>query len=237
VIRHQRAVQEALFVCAQRPRPPDRDSRSTRISQDRKDNSFSKRSTPLRWLRTSRNAKNQERIDAEVTALQEQLLALQRDHGLLVNLQQALSGQSPTDASPRSDETVTPAPSVPRQASAEPTPARQKKAAASRPRTTPAKNLDPKAPTPGGKQPTLVELIRTHLGQQSEPRSSAEISTALAQAHPDRDIKPKVVRTTVEGLVAKGHVHRTKQGSSVFYTASETAPADTTPEQENLVTA
>ncbi|MFG2025659.1 BlaI/MecI/CopY family transcriptional regulator [Streptomyces sp. NPDC048825] len=184
-----------------------------------------------------RNAKDQESIGAEVSVLQEQLLALQRDRALLVNLQEALSGESPADASPGSDETVTPVPSVPRQASAEPTPARKKKAAAPKPKKTPAKSPDTKTPTTGAKQPTLVELIRNHLGQQSEPRSSAEISTALAQAHPDRDIKPKVVRTTVEGLVAKGHVRRTKQGSSVYYTASETAPADTSPEQKDLVTA
>ncbi|WP_033328709.1 BlaI/MecI/CopY family transcriptional regulator [Streptomyces yerevanensis] len=184
-----------------------------------------------------RNAKDQERIGAEVTELQEQLLALQRDHALLVNLQQALSGESPADANPGSDETVTAAPSVPRQASAEPTPARQKKAAAPKPGKTPAKSPGTKAPTTGAKQPTLGELIRTHLGRQSEPSSSAEISSALAQAHPDRDIKPKVVRTTVEGLVAKGHVHRTKQGKSVYYTASGTAPADTSPEQKDLVTA
>lgn len=184
-----------------------------------------------------RNAKDQERIGAEVSVLQEQLLALQRDHALLVNLQQALSGESPADANPGSDETVTAAPSVPQQASAGPAPARQKKAVASKAGNTPAKSPGSKAPTTGAKQPTLGELIRTHLGRQSEPRSSAEISTGLAQAHPDRDIKPKVVRTTVEGLVAKGHVHRTKQGSSVYYTASGTAPADTSPEQKDLVTA
>ncbi|MER5227793.1 BlaI/MecI/CopY family transcriptional regulator [Streptomyces flaveus] len=184
-----------------------------------------------------RNAKEQERIGAEVSVLQEQLLALQRDHALLVNLQQALSGESPADAGAGSDETVTPAPSVPRQAPAGPAPAGQKKAAAPKPGKTPAKSPGTKAPTTGVKQPTLGELIRTHLGRQSEPRSSAEISTGLAQAHPDRDIKPKVVRTTVEGLVAKGHVHRTKQGKSVYYTASGTAPADTSPEQKDLVTA
>ncbi|MFD9204225.1 BlaI/MecI/CopY family transcriptional regulator, partial [Streptomyces anthocyanicus] len=80
-------------------------------------------------------------------------------------------------------------------------------------------------------KPTLVELIREHLGRQSEPRSSAEVATALAQAHPEREIKPKVVRTTVEGLVAKGQVQRSKQGSSVFYTTSKAAPADATAEQ------
>jgi hypothetical protein len=83
----------------------------------------------------------------------------------------------------------------------------------------------------GPAKPTLVELIREHLGRQSEPRSSAEVATALAEAHPDREIKPKVVRTTVEGLVAKGQVQRSKQGSSVFYTTSKAAPAGATAEQ------
>jgi hypothetical protein len=180
-----------------------------------------------------RNVKDQERIGAEVSVLQEQLLALQRDHALLVNLQQALGGESPADAGSGSGTKETVTPSVPRQASAEPTPAGKKKAVAPKG----AKRLVAKAPTTGAKQPTLVELIRAHLGKQSEPRSSAEISDALAQDHPDRDIKPKVVRTTVEGLVAKGHVQRTKQGSSVYYTASETAPADASPKQKDLITA
>jgi hypothetical protein len=46
-------------------------------------------------------------------------------------------------------------------------------------------------------------------------------------------VKTTVVRTTLEGLVAKSHAHRTKQGSSVFYTtvaASEPAPAEPQPE-------
>ncbi|PAK21819.1 hypothetical protein CJD44_39705, partial [Streptomyces sp. alain-838] len=37
-----------------------------------------------------RNIKEQERIGAEITALQQQLAALQHDHALLVNMQQAL---------------------------------------------------------------------------------------------------------------------------------------------------
>ncbi|MET7442095.1 BlaI/MecI/CopY family transcriptional regulator [Streptomyces sp. NPDC005496] len=84
-------------------------------------------------------------------------------------------------------------------------------------------------------KPTLVELIRGHLEQQSEPRSAAEIATALTQAHPDRSIKTTVVRTTLEGLVAKSHAHRSKQGSSVFYTAAtspEQASASDAPQTE-----
>ncbi|MEU5345906.1 MULTISPECIES: BlaI/MecI/CopY family transcriptional regulator [unclassified Streptomyces] len=181
-----------------------------------------------------RNTKEQERIGAEVAALQEQLSALQHDQSLLVNLQRTLGTESLEQAGSSEKDSVTSKPSVPRQASAETKSGRRKKATASKPRKAAAKTPAPdaKASAPAAKLPTLVELIHSHLGRQSEPRSSAEISTALAEAHPDREIKPKVVRTTVEGLVAKGHVQRTKQGSSVFYTAAETPAADNSAEQE-----
>ncbi|MFI6275043.1 BlaI/MecI/CopY family transcriptional regulator [Streptomyces sp. NPDC050988] len=179
-----------------------------------------------------RNTKEQDRIGAEVAALQEQLSALQHDQALLVNLQRTLGAEG-LEAGSSEEESVTAAkPSLPRQASAETKSGRRKKATAAKPKKAAAKTAEPKASAPAAKLPTLVELIHSHLGRQSEPRSSAEISTALAQAHPDRDIKPKVVRTTVEGLVAKGHVQRTKQGSSVFYTAAETPAADNSAEQE-----
>ncbi|MFM9552385.1 hypothetical protein [Streptomyces caniscabiei] len=79
-------------------------------------------------------------------------------------------------------------------------------------------------------QPTLVELIRRHLTEQSEPRSAAEVATALTQAHPDRRIQTNVVRTTLEGLVAKSNAQRVKQGSSVYYTGPD-APEQATPPQ------
>ncbi|MGY3206302.1 hypothetical protein [Streptomyces sp. TE5632] len=63
-----------------------------------------------------------------------------------------------------------------------------------------------------------------------QPRSAAEISAALGQAHPERGIKTKVVRVTLEGLVAKSQAQRTKQGASVFYTAPA-APEPTTATQ------
>ncbi|UIX35698.1 hypothetical protein [Streptomyces sp. GQFP] len=41
------------------------------------------------------------------------------------------------------------------------------------------------------------------------------------------------MRTTLEGLVAKSHAHRTKQGSSVFYTAAAAPePAAVEPQPE-----
>ncbi|MFF9035629.1 hypothetical protein ACF090_09175 [Streptomyces sp. NPDC014892] len=81
-------------------------------------------------------------------------------------------------------------------------------------------------------QPTLVELIRRHLTEQSEPRSAAEVAAALTQAHPDRRIQTNVVRTTLEGLVAKSNAQRVKQGSSVYYTGPD-APEPTVPPQSS----
>lgn len=174
------------------------------------------------------NAKEQERINAEVTALQEQLHALQRDQALLVSMQQALGTESPT-AAPEAEAAADAAPvPTPRKASAAPRTRPRKKAAAQSKKTaakTPAAGEAAAAKT----APTLGELIRDHLGRQSEPRSAAEVTAALAQAHPERNAKDKVVRVTLEGLVAKGHVQRTKQGKSVFYSPADTA-ADSTPD-------
>ncbi|MFE4629709.1 hypothetical protein [Streptomyces mirabilis] len=179
-----------------------------------------------------RNAKEQERIGQEIEALQEQLLALQHDHTVLVNMQDALGGPSPA---PGAEAAA--APSVPHQASAEPKQSKGKKASA-----TSAKKMAPKKPaakassakaSTAATKPTLVDLIRGHLEKESEPRAAAEITTALTQAHPDRSVKATVVRTTLEGLVAKSHAHRTKQGSSVFYTAAAASePAAAEPQQE-----
>ncbi|MFF7603412.1 hypothetical protein [Streptomyces mirabilis] len=178
------------------------------------------------------NTKEQEGIGVEIEALQEQLRALQHDHTVLVNMQQALGSASPAaEAAPAA------APSVPHQTSAEPKQSKLKKAAATgakktAPKKPAAKASSVKASTAAAK-PTLVELIRGHLEQESEPRSAAEIAVALTQAHPDRSVKTTVVRTTLEGLVAKSHAHRTKQGSSVFYTAAAASePAAAEPPQE-----
>lgn len=174
------------------------------------------------------NNKEQERINAEIAALQEQLAALQHDHSVLVNVQQAL-GIAPAPVAPSS--AAVPAPR--KKAPAEPGVAkrtRAKKAAGSQGATT-SKKSAVKKPTDkaAAGQLTLVELVRGHLTEQSEPRSAAEVATALDKAHPERGIKTTVVRTTLEGLVAKNQAQRTKQGTSVFYTAPQAAEATATP--------
>ncbi|MCX4537749.1 hypothetical protein [Streptomyces sp. NBC_01669] len=201
-----------------------------------------------------RNVKEQERISAEIEELQEQLGALQHDHSVLVSMQEALGG-----ANAVGEADTTAAPTVPRQATAEPRQSTPKKAAATSAKTTASKKGAAKASsakassakTPSAKgssakgspakvpttdaKPTLVNLIRGHLEQQNEPRSATEVSAALTQAHPDRGVKTTVVRTTLEGLVAKSQAQRTKQGSSVFYTATAASePAAAEPQQETV---
>ncbi|MCW8096097.1 hypothetical protein [Streptomyces tauricus] len=184
-----------------------------------------------------RNSKEQERIATDIAALQEQLLALQHDHTVLVNMHQALGGTSPATG------TAAAVPSVPSQSSAR---TKQPKAAkdvkAAKPKkaaaTGAAKKTEAKKPEPRKTaakaakttaQPSLVDLIRGHLEAQKEPRSAAEITTALTAAHPERTIKTTVVRTTLENLVARSSAHRNKQGSSVFYTATTETPTAAEP--------
>ncbi|MFE1237023.1 hypothetical protein [Streptomyces tendae] len=240
-----------------------------------------------------RNVKEQERVSAEITALQQQLAALQHDHALLVNMQQALGITSPPSPSapepaaapesaavpaprggaarrsaagkstrsrkattapkraaapkpsakavskPAAKKAAGPAATTTTETAAETTdktaPRTTAKAADKAPAKTAEKTAGKSAAKTGGKpaakkaaardagRPTLVELVREHLAGQREPRSAAEVTTALGEAHSGRTVKTTVVRTTLEGLVAKNQAQRTKQGTSVYYTATEAA--------------
>ncbi|MGW3122795.1 hypothetical protein ACWDBW_37730 [Streptomyces sp. NPDC001107] len=183
-----------------------------------------------------RNLKEQERVSGEIAALQEQLATLQHDHTVLMNMQQALGitlGPDKPAATPQ--KAAVPAPRK-KAATRSRSTARATKTttAPSRARTRKSADKAPVAATTTT-QPSLVELIRQHLAGQNEPRSTAEVATALDQAHPERGIKNTVVRTTLENLVAKGQAQRTKQGSSVYYIAPDTrqpTPPSTTASQQ-----
>ncbi|MFH8499027.1 hypothetical protein [Streptomyces coeruleorubidus] len=200
------------------------------------------------------NLKEQERISAEIASLQEQLVALQRDHSVLVNMRQALGIEAaPAEPAAENQSATVPAPRRRKAAATPDGKQKARKSTTTRPRKKAAGKTEAKtagAAKATGKteakatgatkaaakteakaagatkaaQPTLVELIRHHLAEQKEPRSAAEVSAALTQAHPDRDIATKVVRVTLEALVAKSQAERTKQGRSVFYTASASEP-------------
>ncbi len=170
-----------------------------------------------------RNVKEQERISAEIASLQEQLAALQHDHTVLVNMQQALGiTTAPAQSAPEPERAAVPSPR--QKAAAAPGGKRKTRKSTTTPEKATARKTSAKAEGAKTAQPTLVELIRRHLAAQKEPRSAAEISAALGQAHPERRITTKVVRVTLEGLVAKSQAERTKQGKSVFYTAPSTEP-------------
>ncbi|MGA5332972.1 hypothetical protein ACPCSG_10150 [Streptomyces cellulosae] len=280
-----------------------------------------------------RNAKEQERVGAEIAELQLQLAALQRDHALLVKMQQALdlaagsaadtvsaaegvsapeavedsaAAEPATVTEPSTEETAEPAEETavsghatvpaPRSrggvksgadkpkrerkkvsaggagksaattksgaakaggsantsgaaksagaaksgstakaggaskpaGSAKPTGARStRKPATPRPAgkasavKAPRKARTKAAKSAQGDAPKLVDLVRRHLDEQKEPRSAAEVATALGQAHPERTVKVTVIRSTLEGLVARNQAQRSKQGTSVFYTAPD----------------
>ncbi|KUN35734.1 hypothetical protein AQJ30_23900 [Streptomyces longwoodensis] len=169
-----------------------------------------------------RNAKEQERITAEIASLQAQLDGLKHDHTVLVTMQQAL-GVSQV-AAPENDTVQAPRRSEAGSSRSEQSTQAKRMSAASgrgkRASQKPAARAAKKQPA----TPTLVDLVRQHLTEQSEPRSAAEIAAALVQAHPDRTTKTTVVRTSLEGLVAKNLAQRSKQGNSVFYSASDSQP-------------
>ncbi|MET7689186.1 hypothetical protein ABZT06_14640 [Streptomyces sp. NPDC005483] len=163
-----------------------------------------------------RNLKEQERLSGEIEALQGQLAALQRDHTVLLNIQQVL-GTSPSAGSSATPPATVPAPRK-RAAAPGERPGARKSAAPAGKKTAGKRAAKASA---AGAEPTLVELVRKHLAEQKEPRSAAEISTELGRQHPERTIKTTVVRTTLEGLVARNQAQRTKQGTSVFYTSPD----------------
>ncbi|MER5603529.1 hypothetical protein [Streptomyces sp. NPDC002265] len=192
------------------------------------------------------NVKEQERLAGEIAALQEQLASVQQDHTVLVSIRQVLGGaaepagtQAETATEAEADTAaVVPAP---RKKTTEGTGTGRRTREArksSPPRAKGAKSARrkaaPKAETAETAEPaqrTLVDIVRAHLTGQREPRSAAEITTTLGQQHPERSVKTTVVRTTLEGLVAKSQAQRTKQGTSVYYSAPDAQEPAPAPEQ------
>ncbi|KUO09886.1 hypothetical protein [Streptomyces sp. DSM 15324] len=194
-----------------------------------------------------RNLKEQERLSGEIEALQEKLAAVRHDHTVLVNLQQALGvpaapaapATEPVAAVPAPRKKAAPAsgaakrtsrPSQPKQTK-QTKQTKAKKAAPAKKGT--AEKTAAEAPGSASTAPKLVDLVREHLAGQAEPRSAAEITVELGRLHPERAVKTTVVRSTLEGLVARNQAQRSKQGTSVFYTAPEpAAPTNGDPTEE-----
>ncbi|MEU9734343.1 hypothetical protein [Streptomyces sp. NPDC048002] len=186
-----------------------------------------------------RNLKEQERVSGEIAALQEQLAALQQDHEVLTKVRQALG------IAPEAEKSEAEKPAAEKPAAAVVPAARRSTSKASKAAketksdqapTANRKRVGRKAPAKAtaapAAAPTLVDLVRAHLAARQEPRSAAEIADTLGREHPERTLKTTVVRTALEGLVAKDGARRHKQGKSVFYTASD-VPAPTAVPEDN----
>ncbi|KUL49175.1 hypothetical protein ADL28_27320 [Streptomyces violaceusniger] len=180
-----------------------------------------------------RNSAEHERLSSEIVSLRQQLAVLEENRALLLSMRETLGddavggapengGVSDSDdgSSPTRESAALPATRKPRK-KADATGGKRKgtESPGSRPSRRPVREAG---------APTLRELVRDDLTQHGEPRSAAEITATLTQALPGRDIKPTVVRSTLESLVAKGQAHRTKQQKSVFYSTA-TPDADTAP--------
>lgn len=207
----------------------------------------------------SENRSAQERVRAELTNLQEQLVHLESGEQVLIRMQAVLD----TTAEPvapavesRATASVPPArrakgrPAVRKRAGKSASePAKTKSAAAkdAAPKTSAEKSGGSKstaAKSDGSKstgakgggakstgEPTWRELVGKYLSGQREPKSSAEVAAALTQEQPKRGVQVAVVRNTLEQGVAQGLLERHKQGRSVFYgLVSPRASADAAPE-------
>ncbi|MFF3455275.1 hypothetical protein ACFYXH_13245 [Streptomyces sp. NPDC002730] len=151
------------------------------------------------------NAREQERLKSEAAALNDQLEALQQDHELLVSMQATLG------AAPAKDTTAATTSAVPRARRANVVAGKGK-----RPKNGPKRKGDAKAQPAG---PPLRELVVALLAEHHEPRSAAEVTKELTQAHPERTVNVTLVRNALEASVAKNQSERTKQQKSVYYSA------------------
>lgn len=157
----------------------------------------------------SANRSEQERVRAELARLQDELVRLEESEQVLTKMQEVL-GTSPKQTTKKGKGSKTAAVPAARRSNG--------KTAAGKTGTTTGRKTSKKAASPKKPgEPTWLELTTAHLTAQSEPKSAAEVSAALTEAHPERAVQVTVVRNTLEQGVAQGLFERSKQGRSVFY--------------------
>ncbi|MGW2339573.1 hypothetical protein [Streptomyces sp. NPDC001661] len=194
------------------------------------------------------NESELKRISEEITSLQAELGTLEENRTLLESMLKSIgSGELPPLPVPapekaagkaaakvprqKSRDTTAPKPAQAKKARESAAPAKAAKAAKPAKAASATKPSAPAAEKSAPQGSTLVELIVSQLDSETSPRSAAEITSTLQKAHPKREFSTKVVRNTLEALVAKARAERTRQQRSVFYVASpgadKPAKADT----------
>ncbi|WP_414719916.1 hypothetical protein [Streptomyces sp.] len=168
------------------------------------------------------NRSEQDQARAELTRLQDELIRLEEGEQILVKMQEVLGGAGKPAArkgGARKAATSVPAARRAKGAAAAPkegTGAKSRVRAAQR--TSTGKAASPKE----AGEPTWRELVTGYLVDQREPKSAAEVTAALTEAHPKRPAQVTVVRNTLEHGVAQGLLERSKQGRSVYYSPVST---------------
>ncbi|MFJ8762823.1 hypothetical protein [Streptomyces cyaneofuscatus] len=157
----------------------------------------------------SANRTEQERVRAELARLQEELVRLEESEQVLTKMQEVL-GTTPKQTARKNKGSKAAAVPAARRSNGKPAAGKTGTATG---RKTSKKAASPKKPG----EPTWLELANAHLTAQNEPKSAAEVSSALTEAHPERAVQVAVVRNTLEQGVAQGLFERSKQGRSVFY--------------------
>ncbi|MCF3136974.1 hypothetical protein [Streptomyces olivochromogenes] len=124
---------------------------------------------------------------------------------------------------PRHQETSSPGASAKKSTVKRTAPAR--KAA----KKTTAKDPADKSAADKAAEPSLGDLLKQILDRHpGQPRTAAEVTSELEKEYPERARNTTIVRNTLERLVAKSAVERTKQKSTVLYTSQGAAAADST---------
>lgn len=164
----------------------------------------------------SANRGEQERVRSELDRLQDELVRLEESEQVLTKMQDVLGGAPKQAAKQGKSRKIAAVPAARRsntRAVGKPGPAGGRKAA--------KKSASTKKPG----EATWLELTTAYLGGQAEPRSAAEVSASLTEAHPERAVQVTVVRNALEQGVAQGLLERSRQGRSVFYSPVPAAAA------------
>jgi len=165
----------------------------------------------------SANRGEQERVRSELDRLRDELVRLEESEQVLTKMQDVLGG-APKQTAKQAKSRKSAAVPAARRSNA--------KTAGGKPGAADGRKAAKKsasAKKPG--EATWLELATAYLGGQGEPRSAAEVSDALTEAHPERTVQVTVVRNALEQGIAQGLLERTKQGRSVFYSPVPAPPA------------
>lgn len=167
----------------------------------------------------SANRGEQERVRSELDRLQDELVRLEESEQVLTKMQDVLGGAPRQTAKQGKSRKTAAVPAARR--------SHGKTAAGESDATSGRKAPKKSASTKRLGEATWLELTTAYLGGQAEPKSAAEVSASLTEAHPERRVQVTVVRNALEQGVAQGLLERSKQGRSVFYSlVSVPAPSN-----------